>query len=386
MTTRTKIRTPGPQMGNMTIDAYQVPRDAYRDKSGTKYYPGGADMYTMRIDEHEICLAFRDVPGYFPVGAEVDVYRGHLGTAVFSNLVGMKSKFWILNNCRVVGVAKSHTTLDDRSTKEYSQLAVFIGGTTSVVNNGQYAIPAGHPVRVNFYDAIHDPDEYEALFMNSKYLDRESARPLPVIEPHYGMESIVDTMNQNLNVLVGSTREEDAEFTSGLSREDWKNRNTFSAILQRMHGSVADLMAFGALAHEMFLGLDEDTDDEFNVDDVREWVRQNEANLRSVRRFRSALKDRTEGSAKLSAFGTTIASMMYSSARGRSARGSKDVFEGETEANKAKLAFVDELQSGVRECLHHQTDLIEWDRRWIIGEATSTANPGDRLDIKLQRM
>jgi hypothetical protein len=371
-------------MGNMTIDAYQVPRDAYRDKSGSKYYPGGADMYTMRIDEHEICLAFRDVPGYFPVGADVDVYRGHLGTAVFSNLVGMKSKFWILNNCRVVGVAKSHTTLDDRSTKEYSQLAVFIGGTTSVVNNGQYAIPAGHPVRVNFYDAIHDPDEYEALFMNSKYLDREFARPLPVIEPHDGAESIVDTMNRNFDVLVGRTREEDAESTSGLSREDWKNRNTFSGILQRMHGSVADLMAFGALAFQMF--AESGGDGDFDVDAFREWVRGNDAALGDVGAFRSALRDRPEGSAELSAFGTTIASMMYSTARGRSARGSKEAFDGETAANRERLTFANELQSGVRECLYHQTDLIEWDRRWIIGEATSTANPGDRLDIKLQRM
>jgi len=383
VTTRTKIRTPGPQMGNMTIDAYQVPRDTNRLRGGTEYYPGKADMYTMRIDEHEICLAFRDLRGIMPTGTDSDVYRGHLGTAVFTNLVGLRSKFWIQDNCYVVGVAKSHTTLDDRAKKEYSQLAVFIGGTTSVVNNGLYSIPAGSEVRVRFYDRIHDPVDYERLFMKSDVMDGDYSRPLAVVEPHHRADNIVQSLQKFLPFIQGTAEgEDDSGILGGFSRLEWENRNSFYAIMKRLHGSIVDLMVFGALAFNAF-STDLGGKANYSASLFRNKLMATD--MAVYKNFRTALSSiNTVDAGANRDFGVMLTNMLYNTGRGYSARGDSETYGTLVGAPKERLDFVSNLQKGVRNALHNQADMVKWDRKTVIGTALETSNPGERLNINLK--
>lgn len=401
VTTRTKIRTPGPQMGNMTIDAYQAPRDLHRDRSGTESFPGTANMYTMRIDEHEICLSFRDLHGLMPTGFDSDVYRGHMGTPVFTNLTGLPDKYWIMNKCYVVGVAKSHTTLDDRGTKEFSQLAIYIGGTTSVVNNGPYAIPNGCEVRVTFYDNIHDREMYEKLFRNTNMMDGEHERPLAVVEPYYGEDNIVDTMMKHLPIITGAPSEIDESGLYDEYDEDWKNRQTFTAILERIDGSVKDLFAFSVALASVFVEFMQDGDiniEDITVGKVREVLieimgrgdtdRSKEILFSSflLNAKRSGIKI-GEGIApeKAEKISRLFSTMLFSRAKGNDIKPPEEDLGVMDDGQRKFFDLISKSQKGARDLLHHQNDLIKWDRRWVIGTALETSNPGDRLNIKLNR-
>jgi hypothetical protein len=375
-------------MGNMTIDAYQVPRDYNRKKSGSKFYPSKADMNSMRVDEHMWCLAFRDTKGLVPTGSHTDVYPGHAGTAIFTNLAGLNSKFWIMNNVYSVGVAKGHTTLDDRGTKEFSQVAIYIGGTTSVVLNGLLSVPSGTEIRLNFYDAVNDPDMYEKLFMNRNYMDGEDPRPLPVVEPHYGEDNIVDTLVKHLPLITEKQSEERLKKTSGLDDDEWANRETFLGILENLHGSVADLMAFGAIAYKMYeqriQAGDAGTRNGYSAAAFRDDLANvTDEFIETVNEFRDSLDKNAKNDEFSEQFGRSLGNMMYNRAPGNSVRGTKDFRTTLTPKQKNIVDIVSIYQRGVRNSLHYQSDMIKWDRRWVVGKAISTANPGERLDIKL---
>jgi hypothetical protein len=385
ITTRTKVRTPFPEMGNLTVDGYQVPRDWFRQKSGSRYFPGGVNMYTMRIDEYEVCMSFRNIDGMAPAdGADVG-FLSHTGTAVFSSLNGMEySKFWMYNKTYPVGISKTHTKLDDRGTNEFSQLAIFVAGSTTVVNNGLYSIAAGSEVKISFYDIVNDRDTFEKLFHKRAYMDGDDYRVVPVIEPYYREDDMVDMLNLHLPLLTGEMSEEAFRVSSGLEEGEWNSRDTFPAIVGRLHESVISTMMFGAVAFAMYLDTvarDPESSTEVKVSDLREYVldQWNEDNANTFASFQEALNPRGEGlSFHKKSFGRSIAKMLYSRAPGH------NIASGLPEGTPG-VSLISRAQRGVRKSLLHQRELIMWERRWVIGTALSSANPGERLWLKIHR-
>ena len=383
---RSKIRTPFPEMGNLTVDGYQVPRDWFRQKSGSEYFPAGVNMYTMRIDEYEVCLSFRNIDGMAPAdGADVG-FLSHSGTAVFSVLNGMEySKFWLYNKTYPVGVAKTHTKLDDRGTEEFSQLAIFVAGSSTVRNNGLYSIAAGSEVKISFYDIKNDKDTFEKLFHQRSSMDGDEYRVVPVVEPYYREDDMVDMLNLHLPLLTSETSEEAFRASSGLEEAEWNSRDTFSAIVGRLHESVVDTMVFGAFAMLTYMDTvkrSPESSDELKVSDIRDVFEgfSDDAELvGDLASFRESLNPKRKGLSFIkTSFGRSIAKMLYSRAPGH------NIGYGVSPENPLG-SIVSRGQRGVRKSLLHQRELIMWERRWVIGTALSSANPGERLWLKIHR-
>jgi hypothetical protein len=391
ITTRTKVRTPFPEMGNLTVDGYQVPRDWFRKKSGSKYFPGGVNMYTMRIDEYEVCMSFRNIDGMAPAdGADVG-FLSHTGTAVFSSLNGIEySKFWMYNKTYPVGISKTHTKLDDRGTNEFSQLAIFVAGSTTVVNNGLYSIAAGSEVKISFYDMKNDRDTFEKLFHKRGFMDGDDYRVVPVIEPYYREDDMVDMLNLHLPLLTGETSEEEFRVSSGLEEGEWNSRDTFPAIVGRLHESVVDTMLFGAFAWSMFNHLvadDPESSNEVTMSNISEALYRGgdyiDELYRNADMFKRSLNPRGKDISFIQkSFGRTIAKMLYSRAPGHNIA---ETLRIEGEALNPISYTISMAQRGVRKSLLHQRELIMWERRWVIGTALSSANPGERLWLKIHR-
>jgi hypothetical protein len=343
----------------------------------------------MRIDDYEVCMSFRDMDGMTAAdGADVG-FLSHSGTQVFSVLNGIeRSKFWLYNKSYPVGIAKSHTTLDDRGTSEYSQLAIFVAGSCSVMNNGLYSIPAGTEVRISFYDVKNDPDTFEKIFKNRAYMDGDDVRVVPVVEPYYREDDMIDMLNLNLPLITGEMDEEDFRATSGLSPGEWEDRDSFQGILKRLHSSVIDTMLFGAFVFSVHKATEvvdprAEPRPEMRVSSIREALLDSGSDfINQLSRFKRTLRgdDTSLGS---SSFASSVAKMLYSRAPGDNI-GFNVETRGDDEIGK-KIDLVEGAQRGVRKSLLHQRELIMWERRWVIGTSLSTANPGERMWLKIHR-
>jgi hypothetical protein len=385
LSTRSKIRTPGPQMANMTIDGYQPPRTLHRVKTGSKYFGGPVTDYSMRIDEFEVVLAFRNNLGSFDVNP-YDQYPGHLGTESFSVLNGIEhSMYWLYNNTRVVGVSKSHTKLDDRRNGTYSQLAIHVGGTTSLMLNGRYSIIDGTEVIVRFYDRVNAPDMYDSIFHKTQFLDAGEERIVAVLEPYTRYDNILDQIKYNHPLLNGK---EDVWAGIDMEREAYAKRNTMQGIVERLHKSNLNLMLFGYMILRSF---EEVIENEGNINRafpldlskmqnmIDSTFLMNDTVAKSIMlNIMNEIIDTDDAFYDESKeFHTVLAKLLYSLAKG-------DQMNYQDESNDL-LSKAWEVQKGARNAVIHQREIIMFERNFIIGTATETATQGNRLNVKLHR-
>ena len=380
VSTRRKIVTPGPMMGNVTVEVYQEPRDLHRLRTGGKYFPGSVDDMTMYMSEFELVFMFKDGS----TRASIDhgnPYGSHIGYPVFSVLNGIEGdKFWLYENVDLVGVTKSHTRLNDRGTGKFSQTAAFRAGSASIIHNGMETITANTEFKVVFYDKVNDPEKFHELFETRRKLEGGRVRILGVIEPYHKHDDIAMMMRYyHPHQNVGTAGRPDGHRRSGPGALVGGQYTVESIMEQVIKGSSGTLL----LGYLIGKFIDDNptrlTREAANLKNEFKTYVQNNYNRTRLQSILDAFY--CQGSAVSSGLGEFVANLLFPNT-------GADLLVGRTDPTPNKrsgLAFALAAQKDSAYLYPAMKELHTWERKWVVGLAQHTTHPNGVMDIIIRR-
>ncbi|MHA1682531.1 MAG: hypothetical protein ACTSUE_16455 [Promethearchaeota archaeon] len=376
---RRTIKTPGPMMGNVTVDVYQESREHHREISGGKYFPGPVDDMTMYLSEFELVFMFKDGSSRPAIGDGV-TYGSHVGYPVFSVLNGInRDKFWLYNNLDLVGVTKSHTRLNDRGSGNITQTAAFRAGSCSIIHNGKEAIMANTEFKVVFYDKVNDPEDFFELFEARRKREAGRVRVRAVIEPYKKHEDIAMMLRYyHPHTSVGSADRPSGHHRATFGSHPSAGQFTVESIIEKIIKGASGTMLLGFLIGS------------FIQDEPRK-LDKSAAQTRSL--FKNYLSGQgraqyqrlsdvlySEGEDSRSGLGEFVAGMMFPQAE---ADMLKDLKEMVPRKSGLEVAVASQIDANYM--YRALKELHSWERKWVVGLAQQTAHPNGVMDIIIRR-
>jgi len=379
VSTRRKIITPGPMMGNVTVEVYQELRTHHRELTGGKYFPGPVDDMTMYLSEFELIFMFRD-GSTRPSIDHGNPYGSHIGYPVFSVLNGIKGdKFWMYKNVDLVGVTKSHTRLNDRGTGKFTQTAAFKAGSCSIIHNGTETITANTEFKVCFYDKVHDPEKFHELFETRRKLEGGRVRVQAVVEPYHKHEDIAMMLRYyHPHRNVGTADRPAGHKRHTFGTHPVGGQYTVENIMEKIIKGSAGTMLLGYLLGRFM--FDRTTSTTGSAPTTRRnfknyLAREGESVLKP---FIDVLYAQGEGSD--SGLGEFVAGMMFPQTAG-------DLLmdKGEMPPRKSALSVAVNAQADANYLYPSLKELHTWERKWVVGIAQQTTHPNGVMDIIIRR-